>query len=141
MKCFQLGVQEVKRRLETLKADMIQLPASAMRYTVRIQFAGDQGWMNGGTFVMRSHSEDKVLFTGPFANEIIVSASSTMRRDDGYDILSFMLFTLDTGQMCQWVGDIGYPFWGKSKEFNVRLLSERRFNKDGIVQTYEVDFN
>ncbi|WP_155893178.1 hypothetical protein [Cystobacter fuscus] len=141
MKCFQLEEHELRGRLDTLGASLMPPPDPAMRHVVHMRFLEEQGWMQGSTFVIRSHRMDSVLYLGPAAPEIALAVDSALSTEGGYDILSFMLFRTDRGQMCLWSGDLGFPFWEKSRKVTVRLLSERRINEDGIVQTYDVEFD
>jgi len=141
MKCFKLEDKELRERLVTLKETLISLPATAVPKTVRIRFDGDLDRMRGGVFTIESNRMDKTIYLAPFADEITLSVDSELGLDGGYDILSFKLFRLDTGEVCLWSGDLGFPFWGDSKAMTVKLLNERIINQDDIVQTYEVDFD
>lgn len=141
MRCFDLESEELRGRLETLRAKLVLSPDAGMVHVVHIRF--DASWVatRGDTFVVHSHRTDRVLYMGPFVSEIATVVDLAMTTDGGYDILNFMLFRPDVGQLCRWSGDLGHPFWGGAKEVSVRLLSDRKFDENGIPQTYEVEFD
>lgn len=140
MKCYQLQPEGVSARIEMLKASLIEPSDSKPQQAIRMRFDVDPMWVRGSTLAVRSHIADKILYLGPFTTEITIVIDSALITDDGHDIFSFTLLDSNRGQMCLWVGDLGYPFWKGAKRVTAHLWNDRRIDENGIVHTYDIDF-